>query len=81
MRLGIQQKYAFIEGYRAIIFTPARPARSIVAFDRAFVRAGEAGSGVLVNVVEIDTLVALTAQEISKRYWRLGSRERAYVLR
>jgi len=67
MRLGIQRKYAFIEGYRAIIFALALPARSTV-FDRAFVRAGKAGSGVLVNVVENEALVALATQEISKRY-------------
>ena len=53
------------------------------AFDRAFVRAGEVGLGVLGvgEVVENYTLITLAAQEISKRYWRPGSRERAYVLR
>ena len=40
----------------------------LVAFDRTFVRPEEAESGVLVNVVENEALVALAAQEISKRY-------------
>ena len=40
----------------------------LVAFDSAFVRAEEAESGVLVNVVGNEALVVLAAQEISKRY-------------